>query len=568
MRLVGDDMHLAEDVAQIVFMDLARIAKTFSGEVMLGGWLHRHTCFVAAKTMRGERRRQSRERQIVEMNVLHDHTEANLARLAPILDEAIDQLEAEDRTAILLRFFERLDFRSVAAALGSTETAAQKRVSRALEKLHLLLKHRGLTLSVAALGTALVAPAVSAAPGELAVRISTAALASAATGGGTAFTLLKMMSLTKIQLGIGVIIAAGAATTLVIQHQSHLQLEEKNQALRRQIAQLQNEQEMHRPRLAKPPRQIAARPTVSAADLQTTKLTDRFSKSREPIKLTREQVEAYLKINGRNAATLLTAFRACDDPALLQEAMDKFPNDPRVDLAAIFKPGSSPEEQRQWLNAFERSAPNNSLANYLSALNDFQSGQTDQAVQELSAASGKSQFQNYAQESTQSDVEAYLAAGFSMADAKVFGPAINPQTPINSALRQLGLEMVGLATGYQQSGDPTSAQTTFQMTVNLGQLLDSPDAPTAVSKLEGMIIERTAFNAMDSASPFGEAGQTVQDQIDQLAQQRTALMELGNQFGSVQSMMTDQDWVNYRDREWAFGQTAAQQWAISKYGQQ
>jgi hypothetical protein len=83
-----------------------------------------------------------------------------------------------------------------------------------------------------------------------------------------------------------------------------------------------------------------------------------------------------------------------------------------------------------------------------------------------------------------------------------------------------------------------------------------------------MIIERTAFNAMDSASPFGEAGQTVQDQIDQLAQQRTALMELGNQFGSVQSMMTDQDWVNYRDREWAFGQTAAQQWAISKYGQQ
>ena len=155
-----------------------------------------------------------------------------------------------------------------------------------------------------------------------------------------------------------------------------------------------------------------------------------------------------------------------------------------------------------------------------------------------------------------------------MADAKVFGPAINPQTPINSALRQLGLEMVGLATGYQQSGDPPSAQTTFQMTVNLGQLLDSPDAPTAVSKLEGMIIERTAFNAMDSASPFGEAGQTVQDQIDQLAQQRTALMELGNQFGSVQSMMTDQDWVNYRDREWAFGQTAAQQWAISKYGQQ
>ena len=201
------------------------------------------------------------------------------------------------------------------------------------------------------------------------------------------------------------------------------------------------------------------------------------------------------------------------------------------------------------------------------ALNYFQSGQTDQAVQELTAASGKPQFQNYAQESAQSGVEAYLAAGFSMADAKMFAPTINPQTPMNSALNQLGQDMVGLAAGYQQSGDPASAQAAYQMTVNLGRLLDAPDEPMAVGKLVGMNIERTAFNAMDPASPYGGAGQTVQDQINQLAQQRTALMELGSQFGSVTSMMSDQDWINYRDRESAFGQTAAQQWIINRYGQ-
>ena len=63
VRLVGGDTHLAEDVAQTVFMDLARMAKSLSREVRVGGWLHRHTCFVAAKTMRGERRRQNREGQ-------------------------------------------------------------------------------------------------------------------------------------------------------------------------------------------------------------------------------------------------------------------------------------------------------------------------------------------------------------------------------------------------------------------------------------------------------------------------------------------------------------------------
>src|SRR3954464_11320310 len=66
-RLVDSDSHRAEQVAQKVFVDLARMAGTLSTDVLLGGWLHRHTCFVAAKTMRGERRRQSRERQAVEM---------------------------------------------------------------------------------------------------------------------------------------------------------------------------------------------------------------------------------------------------------------------------------------------------------------------------------------------------------------------------------------------------------------------------------------------------------------------------------------------------------------------
>src|SRR5436190_18459727 len=78
VRLVNGDTHLAEDVAQTVFTDLARNARTLSREVMLGGWLHRHTCFVASKTLRSERCRLARERQAVEMNALEDHSAANL----------------------------------------------------------------------------------------------------------------------------------------------------------------------------------------------------------------------------------------------------------------------------------------------------------------------------------------------------------------------------------------------------------------------------------------------------------------------------------------------------------
>ena len=48
-----------------------------------------------------ERRRQNRERQALEMNTQQDHSEANLAQLAPVLDEAIDQLGTEERSLLL-----------------------------------------------------------------------------------------------------------------------------------------------------------------------------------------------------------------------------------------------------------------------------------------------------------------------------------------------------------------------------------------------------------------------------------------------------------------------------------
>jgi RNA polymerase sigma factor (sigma-70 family) len=237
VRLMDGDTHRAEDVAQTVFADLARLARNLSKDVMLGGWLHRRTCHVAATMHRSERRRQVREQQAVQMNAINDHSSANLAQVPPLLDEAINQLGAEDRTAILLCFFEQNDFRSIGLALSTSEDAAQKRVSRALEKLHSLLKHRGVTLSAAALGTALATEAVTAAPAGLAVSIGSAALASAAVTGGTTLTLLKIITMTKVKMAVvGAIALAGVATPLVIQYQSQVKLREENTSLKQQVA--------------------------------------------------------------------------------------------------------------------------------------------------------------------------------------------------------------------------------------------------------------------------------------------------------------------------------------------
>ena len=238
LRLVGGDAHLAEDIAQTVFIDLASRSRTLSTEVMLGGWLHQHTYHVATKTMRGERRRKSREHEAVEMNTLQDGSGADWLQVAPILDEAITQLESEDRTAILLRFFEQLDFGSVGEELGSSEDAARMRVNRALEKLHTLLTHRGVTLSATALGTVLATEAVTASPAGLAATISSAALQVGTTITGTV-TATKAIAMTAFQKAlISTIVVASVVAPLVVQHQAQARLDDQEEALRRQADQL------------------------------------------------------------------------------------------------------------------------------------------------------------------------------------------------------------------------------------------------------------------------------------------------------------------------------------------
>src|SRR5215469_10752362 len=145
LRRVGGDAELAQDVTQTVFTDLARKAKSLRNVEMLSGWLHRHTGFVASNMVRSEHRRQIREQEAAQMNATHDSPDSVWQQLAPMLDDTIESLEPEDRQAILLRFFERQDFRHIGSAMGVSDDAAQNRVSRELEKLRGLLTGRGIT---------------------------------------------------------------------------------------------------------------------------------------------------------------------------------------------------------------------------------------------------------------------------------------------------------------------------------------------------------------------------------------------------------------------------------------
>src|SRR6266536_4216261 len=103
LRQLNGDTHLAQDVAQTVFADLARKARIVSRHGVLTGWLYQATRFAAAKAVRTERRRATRETEAAAMQELS--SDANWEQLRLVLDEAMSRLHAKDRDAVLLRYF-------------------------------------------------------------------------------------------------------------------------------------------------------------------------------------------------------------------------------------------------------------------------------------------------------------------------------------------------------------------------------------------------------------------------------------------------------------------------------
>lgn len=196
LRIVNGDSHAAADISQMVFVRLSQKARHLATEVRnLGGWLHRDTCYVAAVLIRGEQRRRIRERQAVEMNTLNDETDTRLTNVLPILDDAINELGDDDREAIMLRFFEQQSFRALGQNVGSSEDAARMRVNRALEKLHGLLRSRGVAaVSVGALASILGTKAVSAAPIGLAASVVKSIGTGATATGGTSSVAVRTIA--------------------------------------------------------------------------------------------------------------------------------------------------------------------------------------------------------------------------------------------------------------------------------------------------------------------------------------------------------------------------------------
>jgi RNA polymerase sigma factor (sigma-70 family) len=260
----------AEEVTQAVFLLLARKAGSLGADTILSAWLYQAARLTAANAVRAEHRRQRRDHEAY-MQSQSPSANTDWLQIAPLLDEAMATLGDQDRAAIILRFMEGKSFHDAGRALGASEDAAKMRVNRALEKLRAFFTRRGVTISLAAAGSAISAHAVHAAPAGLAATVVSATLGATAV---STFTVTKgalnLMAWTKTNLAIGACVTAVVATQW---HQIGTQ--------RDQIAALQKQQVALHAQLSDAPRAATETREVRQLRADTASLKAELHQLRE-----------------------------------------------------------------------------------------------------------------------------------------------------------------------------------------------------------------------------------------------------------------------------------------------
>jgi RNA polymerase sigma factor (sigma-70 family) len=191
-RLLGD-LHTADDTFQATFLLLATKARHLRDPNRLGPWLYGVARRVALKA----RAAVSRRREVATVDVPAPKA-GDPMDLRPILDAAIAALPTRYREPVVLCYLQGLTNIEAAEQLHCPLGTVATRLSRARDRLRVLLTRQGVVPSAAALAGALTPEATAAAVSDDLLRTATRWAAALAAGPAAAAVVpTHILTLTK-----------------------------------------------------------------------------------------------------------------------------------------------------------------------------------------------------------------------------------------------------------------------------------------------------------------------------------------------------------------------------------
>ena len=161
-RLVGQDMDLAADIAQEVWIQIFRALPSFRGDAQFGTWAHRIAVNRTLNALRRTRRLAAIEVE-VEDDTASVEPDVERSFLAASIEEAAAKLSPGARTVFMLHDVEGYTHEEIAAELGITSGGSKSQLFKARAKLRRLLAH---LVDAPAAAPARPTPETSPAPAE------------------------------------------------------------------------------------------------------------------------------------------------------------------------------------------------------------------------------------------------------------------------------------------------------------------------------------------------------------------------------------------------------------------
>lgn len=278
-----------------------------------------------------------------------------------------------------------------------------------------------------------------------------------------------------------------------------------------------------------------------------------------PDPVSKESLDRWFESGRTNAGDLLAARQAGGGWEFLELALKQFPNDPRVLMAATLL-NKDPAVYRERLERLKAADPDNALADYLAAGNEFRAGDRQKALENLLSATGKSGFNDYVLEAARTTEELYLHDGRSPAEAKALGSS-TIQLPHLGQLKKLSQEMATLQSEYLAAGDTAAAEHITRMAIRLGeQLSEGPGSMTLIGELVGLAIEKVALKNLRPEDSYDFLNGTAQDYLTRIEERRASSRPDVAQFESWIRGASEAEILGYFEELHAHGERAALNW--------
>ena len=139
-RLVGDDLDLAADIAQEVWIQIFRALPQYRGDSQFGTWAHRIAVNRTLNALR-KTRRLARIETDVEEDTAMVEPDPDAALTMATIETAASKLSPGARTVFMLHDVEGYTHEEIAERLGITSGGSKSQLFKARAKLRTLLAH-------------------------------------------------------------------------------------------------------------------------------------------------------------------------------------------------------------------------------------------------------------------------------------------------------------------------------------------------------------------------------------------------------------------------------------------